>query len=215
MKKFRGNVIALLLAILGCISLGTSLLGCNSNKQEVSPEDTTKYLLDFMFKDDSSEIEKLGAKKKECEETREKFEEEFIEGVEAAFAKQGDASITDEVKEKLTKDMLEGLKKLEYTVELVSKEEDTAEVKISMRGWDMEKISSDIIPEITEEVKENPNMSDEEIYALIFGAIGTKLREGILVDEPTDVTITLKNTNGSWDFSDESQFYKIGMSIAK
>lgn len=203
MKKLKKAITTLLL--LGVSSM--CLVACtektaNENKA-VAPDESMRIVLDLIFKDDNSQAEKLNINEKEYEDKREIFEESLMLGMNIGAAKNdAEEIITDEIKENLCADIIEGFKKVEYTIETISEDGDTAEVKVSIKGFDMEKIYEDTMSEVMVEASKNPNISEEEIYNLVFEYMGDQIAEGVLVDEAEELTITVNKKDNYWIPSD-------------
>lgn len=182
---------------MGLITMltATCFMACG-DKKEATPAESTKVFLDLVFKDDKTDMEKVGL----SEANYGKFREELENGMMQGFASSGlDSTIlTDEVKNQLKDDILKGLTKLEYDVVEVSKEKDTAKVEVKMKGFDMQKIQANAESKLMAAYLAKPTMTQAELFKETFKFVGEELAAGNIVSEPKSVTLTVDKTDGVW-----------------
>lgn len=165
-------------------------------KQEATPADGTKAFLNLVLKDDKSDMEKVGLTEATYKKYRKQLEDGILKGFEATNL---DSSIlTKEVKNKYKDDILEGLCKIEYEVVEVSKENDTAKVEVKVRGFDFDKIATNVEEKLLAECDKNPAMTEKEIFQSTFKYMGEQMAAGTIVSEPKSVTLTVNKKDGVW-----------------
>lgn len=180
--------------ILVTVMAAAMLVACGEPK--TSPEESAKILLNVLLKNDKTNMDKIGLK----EEEYTKFRKEFEDGMTQGFSSSGldEKVLTEEVKNNFKSDILKGLTKLDYQVTLVSKDDKTAKVEVKIKGFDIQKISTDATNKITEEVVANPTMTETEIYQKSFKLIGKGIADGVLTQDQKTVTMTLTNQDNTW-----------------
>ena len=190
MKKLKKFFAVILVTVMAA----TMLVACGEPK--TSPEESTKIFLNVLLKNDKTNIDKIGLK----EEDYTKFRKEFEDGMTQDFSSSGldEKVLTEEVKNNFKSDLLKGLGKLDYQVTLVSKDDKTAKVEVKIKGFDIQKISTDATNKITEEVVANPAMTQTELYQKSFKLIGKGIADGVLTQDQKTVTMTLTNQDNTW-----------------
>lgn len=187
LKKFFAVALVTIMAV-------TILVGCGEPK--TSPEESTRVFLSILLKNDKTNMDKIGLK----EEDYTQFRKEFEDGMTQGFISGGvdEKVLTEEIKTNFKNDILNGLAKLEYKVTLVSKDKKTAKVEVQIKGFDINKISSDAQSKLQEEYLANPSMTQNEIYKESFKLIGKGIADGVLTQDEKTVTMTLTNENNTW-----------------
>jgi hypothetical protein len=180
--------------ILVTIMSAAMLVGCGEPK--TSPEESTKIFLNVLLKNDKTNMDKIGLK----EEDYTQFRKEFEDGMTQGFTSSGvdEKVLTEEVKTNFKNDILNGLTKLDYKVTLVSNDKKTAKVEVKIKGFDLQKISTDAQTKLQEQYLANPSMTQTEMYQQSFKLIGKGIADGILTQDEKTVTMTLTNENNTW-----------------
>lgn len=190
MKKLKKYFVVILIAIVTSISI----IACGEPK--TPPDECAKIFLNILLKNDKTNMDRIGLKEEEYTELRKEFEDYMTQG----FSSSGidEKVLTEEVKTNFQNDIIKGLTKVEYIVTLVSKDEKTAKVEVKIKGFDLQKISTDAQTKLQEEVHANPSMAQSEKYKELFNIIGKGIADGILTEDEKTITMTLKNENNTW-----------------
>ncbi len=181
-------------AILMVIMAATILVACGEPK--TPPEESTKIFLNLLLKDDKTSMDKIGIKEDDYTKFRKEFEDSMTQGFNSSGLDE--KVLTEEVKNNFKNDLLKGLTKLEYKVTLVSNDKKTAKVEIKIKGFDLQKISTDATTKIQEEYLANPSMTQTQISQEAFKLIGKGIADGVLTQDEKTVTMTLTNENNTW-----------------
>ncbi len=185
------NSFALILVLLLTMSFA---VGCGGPK--TTPEESAKIFLDVIFKNDKTNMEKIGLKEEEFNEFRKLFEDGIMEGMSG---KGIDESIlNEEVKATLKNDMLTGLAKVEYEVGSASKDKDIAKVEVKIKGFDMAKVSEKAKEKLEADFAANPSMTEAEILQTSFKYVGEFIAAGTLGEEQKSVNLTLTKEDAHW-----------------
>lgn len=190
MKKIRKIAIILILIVLS----SAMLISCA--KEKATPEESAKIFLDVTFKNDKTNISKIGLTEKDYDSFRKEIENGIMQGIAEGDI---DSSImTDEIKNNLKADLIKGFSKIDYKVNPISTDKNTAEVEVKVRGFDMKKIFDDSTKKVQEEVNKNPSITEKEIYQSVFKLMGEEIAKGTLVQEPKSVDVTLTKKGNVW-----------------
>lgn len=147
-------------AIIAIFLIFTLILSLSSCMGTVSLEKSAKILAQYYVKHDESAIKKLGASSETAKEGIETEKAERKKEIQSSFARSG-VEASDEQLEKIYKAQMEALKKVTITTDIVSEEEDTAEVKISMNYIDVESIDEKAAEEAFKDIEEGQSNSDK------------------------------------------------------
>ncbi|WP_238904568.1 DUF5105 domain-containing protein [Clostridium sp. YIM B02506] len=179
MKKLRKMIciIALLMVTIAIVSCSKT----EPTKPKATPEETTKIYLDMIFKNDMTNIDKIGLNDEDSEYLTGGIEKIFLKNF---FKSNSDeASIPEEVKNSFIKDFMTGLSKLDYEVLPVSSTEDTAVVEIKTKVFDRNKILTAGIEKTKELYSVNPSMTDEELMNSVYKGVSSSFANGTLLSE--------------------------------
>jgi len=179
MKKLKkmGCIIALLMVTIAIVSCSKT----EPTKPKATPEETTKIYLDMIFKNDMTNIDKLGLSDEDSEALTGGIEKIFLKNF---FKSNSDeASISEEVKNSFIKDFIRGLSKLDYEVLPVSSTEDTAIVEIKTKVFDRNKILAVSVEKGKEVYSVNPSTTDEELMNSVYTAVSSSFANGTLLSE--------------------------------
>lgn len=147
-------------AIIAIFLIFTLILSLSSCMGTVSLEKSAKLLAQYYVKHDESAIKKLGASSETAKEGIETEKAERKKEIQSSFARSG-VEASDEQLEKIYEAQMEALKKVTITTDIVSEEEDTAEVKISMNYIDVESIDEKAAEEAFKDIEEGQSNSDK------------------------------------------------------
>ncbi len=147
-------------AIIAIFLIFTLILSLSSCMGTVSLEKSAKLLAQYYVKHDESALRKLGASSETAKEGIETEKAERKKEIQSSFARSG-VEASDEQLEKIYKAQMEALKKVTITTDIVSEEEDTAEVKISMNYIDVESIDEKAAEEAFKDIEEGQSNSDK------------------------------------------------------
>ena len=147
-------------AIIAIFLIFTLILSLSSCMGTVSLEKSAKLLAQYYVKHDESALRKLGASSETAKEGIETEKAERKKEIQSSFARSG-VEASDEQLEKIYEAQMEALKKVTITTDIVSEEEDTAEVKISMNYIDVESIDEKAAEEAFKDIEEGQKSSDE------------------------------------------------------
>lgn len=147
-------------AIIAIFLIFTLILSLSSCMGTVSLEKSAKLLAQYYVKHDESALRKLGASSETAKEGIETEKAERKKEIQSSFARSG-VEASDEQLEKIYKAQMEALKKVTITTDIVSEEEDTAEVKISMNYIDVESIDEKAAEEAFKDIEEGQGNSDK------------------------------------------------------
>lgn len=147
-------------AIIAIFLIFTLILSLSSCMGTVSLEKSAKLLAQYYVKHDESALRKLGASSETAKEGIETEKAERKKEIQASFARSG-VEASDEQLEKIYEAQMEALKKVTITTDIVSEEEDTAEVKISMNYIDVESIDEKAAEEAFKDIEEGQSNSDK------------------------------------------------------
>jgi len=170
------------------------LISCE--KEKATPQESAKIFLDVTFKNDKTNIDKIGLTEKDYASFRKEIEDGIMQGI--AEGNTDSSIITDEIKNNLKADFIKGFSKIDYKVNTISTDKDTAEVEVKVRGFDMKKIIDNSMAKMKEEVNKNPSMTEKQIYQSAFKMIGEDIAKGTLVQEPKSVKLTLTKKDNVW-----------------
>lgn len=147
-------------AIIAIFLIFTLILSLSSCMGTVSLEKSAKLLAQYYVKHDESALRKLGASSETAKEGIETEKAERKKEIQSSFARSG-VEASDEQLEKIYEAQMEALKKVTITTDIVSEEEDTAEVKISMNYIDVESIDEKAAEEAFKGIEEGQSNSDK------------------------------------------------------
>mgnify|MGYP002515171624 CR=1 FL=1 len=147
-------------AIIAIFLIFTLILSLSSCMGTVSLEKSAKLLAQYYVKHDESALRKLGASSETAKEGIETEKAERKKEIQSSFARSG-VEASDEQLEKIYEAQMEALKKVTITTDIVSEEEDTAEVKISMNYIDVESIDEKAAEEAFKDIEEGQSNSDK------------------------------------------------------
>lgn len=147
-------------AIIAIFLIFTLILSLSSCMGTVSLEKSAKLLAQYYVKHDESALRKLGASSETAKEGIETEKAERKKEIQSSFARSG-VEASDEQLEKIYEAQMEAIKKVTITTDIVSEEEDTAEVKISMNYIDVESIDEKAAEEAFKDIEEGQSNSDK------------------------------------------------------
>jgi hypothetical protein len=190
MKKLKKYFIVILVVIV----TSTSIIACGEPK--TPPDESAKIFLNILLKNDKTNMDRIGLKEEEYAELRKEFEDYMTQG----FSSSGidEKVLTEEVKTNFQNDIIKGLSKVDYIVTLVSKDKKTAKVEVKIKGFDLQKISTDAQTKLQQQFLANPSMTQSEKYKELFNLIGKGIADGVLTEDEKTITMTLKNENNTW-----------------
>lgn len=193
MKKFKRIITLLLIAVMGAVLL------TSCGKTKATPEESAKYFIDMVLKNDKSNMDKIGFTEEDYSKLRTALEENLISG----FTNSGVSSniLTEDIKKGLKDNILAGFSKVEYEVGVNSTEKKVAKVEIKIKGFDVNKIAEQATVKVQDVYTEA--MTQEQIFQEQYKFIGEGFANGILVEQPTTLTLTL-NKVGSYWMTDEN-----------
>ena len=180
--------------ILVTIITATTIVACGEPR--TPPDESANIFLNILLKNDKTNMDKIGLKEDEYAELRKEFEDYMTQG----FSSSGidEKVLTEEVKTNFQNDIIKGLTKVEYKVTLVSKDKKTAKVEVKIKGFDLQKISTDAQTKLQEQYLANPSMTQSEKYKELFNLIGKGIADGILTEDEDTITMVLTNENNTW-----------------
>lgn len=190
MKKLKKYFIVILVVIV----TSTSIIACGESK--TPPDESAKIFLNILLKNDKTNMDRIGLKEEEYAELRKEFEDYMTQG----FSSSGidEKVLTEEVKTNFQNDIIKGLSKVDYIVTLVSKDKKTAKVEVKIKGFDLQKISTDAQTKLHQQFLANPSMTQSEKYKELFNLIGKGIADGVLTEDEKTITMTLINENNTW-----------------
>lgn len=188
------NLKKFFVVILVTIITATTIVACGEPK--TPPDESAKIFLNILLKNDKTNMDKIGLKEDEYAELRKEFEDYMTQG----FSSSGidEKVLTEEVKTNFQNDIIKGLTKVEYKVTLVSKDKKTAKVEVKIKGFDLQKISTDAQTKLQEQYLANPSMTQSEKYKELFNLIGKGIADGILTEDEKTIIMKLANENNTW-----------------
>lgn len=189
MKKLRKLSI-----IVAMLMLSIIMVACS--KPKTTPEEGTKILLDMLFKDDKSNIDKIGVSDAEYQEFRTELEKGFAEGFTETT--NSGYTISDDAMNKFREDIFTGLSKMEYEVTTISTEKETAKVEVKIKGFDLNKIITDSTATVTAAAFADLSMSEDEIMKLTLKVVGEGFANGTFLETPKSVTLNLTLEDNMW-----------------
>ena len=188
------NLKKFFVVILVTIITATTIVACGEPK--TPPDESAKIFLNILLKNDKTNMDKIGLKEDEYAELRKEFEDYMTQG----FSSSGidEKVLTEEVKTNFQNDIIKGLTKVDYKVILVSKDKKTAKVEVKIKGFDLQKISTDAQTKLQEQYLANPSMTQSEKYKELFNLIGKGIADGILTEDEKTIIMKLANENNTW-----------------
>ena len=187
-------------AVIDIFLIFTLILSLSSCMGTVSLEKSAKLLAEYYVKHDESALKKLGASSETAEEGIETEKSERKKEIQASFARSG-VEATDEQLEKIYKAQMEAIKKVTITTDTVSKDGDTAEVKISMNYIDVESIDEAAAEEAFKGIEEGEKSSDKlkkECLEKYVDSLVKGLEEAEPSSEKNEAIFTFEKGAMSW-----------------
>lgn len=198
MKKLKRRYIATILVLIfvpmilvGCKS-GNDTSSSNKSKKELSvQEESVDIILKIILKKDKSQIDTIGLDENVYNNVL-----NVVESYMKDFVSYGaEDYLTEDIEKELTDSFYKGFEKIDYDLELESQEENTAEVKVSMKGLSANKI----MEELSDKKLDTSNLDSQEAAKKSFEAVSEIIAEGPLVDESESATVTVKKLDsGKW-----------------
>lgn len=198
MKNFKKVFAAILVAIIS----SALIISCGGPK--TTPEESGKIFLDVVLKDDKTNIDKIGMSEEDYNKFKQEKENQMIKGFESGIVDK--SILTDEITTQFKNDILKGLSTLKYEVTPVKEEKDTATVEVKIQSFDIAKISADAQSAIINDVTNNPNITEKEIYAESFKLVGAAIAAGTVKEDTKKVTLTLTKHDNVWLPNDNDIF---------
>lgn len=187
-------------AIIAIFLIFTLILSLSSCMGTVSLEKSAKLLAQYYVKHDESALRKLGASSETAKEGIETEKAERKKEIQSSFARSG-VEASDEQLEKIYEAQMEALKKVTITTDIVSEEEDTAEVKISMNYIDVESIDEKAAEEAFKDIEEGQSNSDKlkkECFEKYVDNLVKGLEEAKPSTEKNEAIFTFEKGAMSW-----------------
>lgn len=179
--------------IVAIMMFSIGMVSCS--KPKTTPVEGTQILLDMVFKDDKSNISKIGMSEADYKEFRDELEKGYVQ----AFAQDPTGNtISKEDQEKLKNAVFTGLAKIEYEVSEISQDKDTAKVEVKIKGFDLDKIISDGTAKVTAAVFANPSISEAELMKLSTDVVSEGFANGVFIEQPKSLTLDLNLENNMW-----------------
>lgn len=185
--------------ILGVILIITvSVFGFVSWREfNESPEKSAKIYLDSIFKDNKNKIKKIGITEEEYNSLIKQEEDILMSKLqESPLA----CVLVDSKKYKhiFFNNIKNGLSKLEYQVELISKYNNSAKVNIKINYFELKKIIKESQEKMTEAMKNNPSMSSDEIIKESYRVVEEEFEKGPSEGTEAVVTVNLIKKDNKW-----------------
>lgn len=136
------------------------MLSLSSCMGTVSLEKSAKLLAKYYVKHDESALKKLGASSDTAKEGIEEEKRERKKEIQASFARAG-VEATDEQLEKIYEAQMKAIDKVTIEAEVISQEEDSADVKISMNYIDVQSIDEAAAEDAFKDIKDGENNSEK------------------------------------------------------
>ncbi|WP_160688931.1 DUF5105 domain-containing protein [Clostridium sp. C2-6-12] len=190
MKHLKKFFVVILITII----TATTAVGCG--EASTPPDESAKIFLNILLKNDKTNMDKIGLKEDEYGELRKEFEDYMTQGFSSSGIDEN--VLTEEVKTNFQNNIINGLTKVDYKVALVSKDKNNAKVEVKIKGFDLQKISTDAQTILHEKVLENPSMTQSEKYKELFNLIGKGIAEGVLAEDEETIEMVLTNENNTW-----------------
>lgn len=195
--------------ILAIMMFSIVMVSCS--KPKTTPAEGTQILLDMLFKDDKSNISKIGVSDAEYAEFRKELDSGYMEG----FTQSTNGyTISEEDQNKLKEAIFTGMSKLEYEVNEISTEKDTAKVEVKIKGFDLNKIITDSTSKVTAAVFADLSMSEEDIMKLSTDAVSEAFSNGTFVEEFKSVTLNLTLEDNMWVPQENDIYALMGAAIS-
>ena len=180
--------------ILVTIITATTIVACGEPR--TPPDESANIFLNILLKNDKTNMDKIGLKEDEYGELRTEFEAYMTQGFSSSGIDEN--VLTEEVKTNFQNDIIKGLTKVDYKVTLVTKDKKNAKVEVKIKGFDLQKISTDAQTKLQEQYLANPSMTQSEKYKELFNLIGKGIADGILTEDEKTIIMTLANENNTW-----------------
>lgn len=194
--------------ILAVMMFSIFMVSCS--KPKTTPVEGTQILLDMLFKDDKSNISKIGVSDAEYELFRKELDSGYMEG----FTKSSDGyTISEEDQNKLKEAIFTGMSKIQYEVSEISTDKDTAKVEVKIKGFDLNKIVTDSTAKITAAVFADLSMSKEDVMKLSTDAVSEAFANGTFVEEFKSVTLNLTLQDNMWIPQENDIYALMGAAI--
>ncbi|GAA0077886.1 hypothetical protein UT300005_22640 [Clostridium sp. CTA-5] len=209
MKKLKKILVIFLITII----LTPMIVSSKENKKVCeTPEKSIEIFLDVVLKDKKDEMSKIGITEEDYEQIKEELKSELTEDANSIFSINKDV-ITEEIVSLLNKSIISGISKVDYEANQISQTKSKAEVELSIRGLDLKEIIQKTEDEfIQSQSKKSSTLSQSEMTQEIFKIWAKYLEEGIIVDNPTLIKVTLTR-NGDYWFVDEKEMEKVGETL--
>lgn len=95
-------------------------------------------------------------------------------------------------------DIKEGLAKEKYQLSVISRKKDEVKIKVTLQCFQVRKIVENAQSNFTEALKDEGNMSEEQMSREIYKFISREFQKGPENDEKVTVTVTLHKKNHKW-----------------
>ncbi len=187
-----------------------SIVMVSCSKPKTTPVEGTQILLDMLFKDDKSNISKIGVDDAEYELFRKELDSGYMEGFTQSTT---GSTISEEDQNKLKEAIFTGMSKIQYEVSEISTDKDTAKVEVKIKGFDLNKIINDSSAKITAAVFADLSMSQEDIMKLSTNAVSEAFANGTFVEEFKSVTLNLTLQDNMWVPQENDIYALMGAAI--
>lgn len=191
------------IALLLVFVLMMTFVGCGGDK--VTPQQATESLCELYVHLDTTNSARLKLDKAASDELigvmKDSMKETFISNATSGTTLE----ITDEQASAVVDAMIEARKKLSFTVEMVSEEKDTAKAKITISPLPISEIDMDAAQKAQDALlsKEDLDPTDmdalqKELVKFYTEALVENLKAAQPMDKKSELTVTLKKTDGVW-----------------
>lgn len=191
MKKM-GLVMTAFLVVIG-------LAACSSTPK-VTPTEVVSLYMDAMTTQNFEELNAYTG----LDESVDTLLDEMKAGMPSVAGTGLTAAETDELAESI----LNGLKKVTYTVEEVSQEKDIAVVNLTITGFDLSAFMSQIQADVTTKAMNGELTSEAEATKYVFQEMIKFFNNPTMATSPTfDSSLRLKKVGNKWMLEDDEDVY--------
>lgn len=187
-KVILGVVLIFIVSVVGYISW---------KELNKSPEKSTEIYLDAIFKYDKNKIKKIGI-------TEEEYNLLIKQEEDILMSKLQESPLacvlvdSEKYKHIFLNNIMNGLAKLEYKVELISKSNDNAKVAIKTNYFELNKIIKEAQEKMAETFKNNPSMSSDEMIKESYRIVEEEFKKGPSEGSEAVITVDLIKKDNIW-----------------
>ena len=204
--------------LLLTLALGLFITGCSS-EPKVSLEQQAQNYFTLYGNCDATPLKDMGnlivEGEKYTEEIAQKDIDQMIESEIKALDEMFEVTATDEERAQFKIDLLSAIRRVQPKIEIVSEEKDSAVVRYTISGIDMNDVKNRIEAFAMESVENDPTISDnmESYYPTFLKETGKIFNEANFITEPQVYEIEFEKLQNVWYIKNSDDTSKLEKSV--